>query len=149
MCFTIPNVIPIYAPWNPPKSQSGKPGPSPWWKKGIFYWCLAFIIVFIHCPNVIFIIPLIWFDSEIVFLFEKLCTIIFHRLSLYSSLLWKFSGLETSNNWEKKKKYEFSTAEFNEVRSPLSCWIHLIKRIICTFYNLHFLYNFSALRWRR
>ena len=26
--------------------------------RGIFYWCLVFIIVFIYCPNVTFIVPL-------------------------------------------------------------------------------------------
>ena len=52
--------------------------------RGIFYWCLVFIIVFIQCPNVTFIIPLIWFHSEIAFLFQVLSIIIFHRRSLYS-----------------------------------------------------------------
>ena len=37
--------------------------------RGIFYWCLVFIIVFIHCLNVTFIIPLIWFHTEVALLF--------------------------------------------------------------------------------
>ena len=39
------------------------------WCGEIFYWCLVFIIVFIHCRNVTFVIPLIWFRCEIAFLF--------------------------------------------------------------------------------
>ena len=37
--------------------------------RGIFDWWLVFILVFIHCPNVTFIIPLIWLHSKIAFLF--------------------------------------------------------------------------------
>ena len=55
--------------------------------RGILYWCLFFIIVFIHCPNGTFIIPLIWFHPEVAFLFYVLGTTIFHRRSLYSFLL--------------------------------------------------------------
>ena len=35
--------------------------------RGIFYWCLVFNIVFIHCPDVTCIIPPIWFHCEIAF----------------------------------------------------------------------------------
>ena len=37
--------------------------------RGILYWCLVFIIVFIHCLNVTFIILLIWFHTEVAPLF--------------------------------------------------------------------------------
>ena len=39
--------------------------------RGIFYWYLVFIIVFIHCPNVTFIIPLKRFYSKIAFFYSK------------------------------------------------------------------------------
>ena len=59
--------------------------------KWIFYWCFFIIIVIIHCPNVTFIIPLIWFRSEIA------GTIIFHRRSLCSFLLQWFLTLRQYN----------------------------------------------------
>ena len=37
--------------------------------RGIFYWCLVFIVVSMHCPHVTFIIRPIWFHSEIAVLF--------------------------------------------------------------------------------
>ena len=40
-------------------------------ERGILYWCLIFIIVFIYGPNVTFVIPLIWFYSEITFVYSK------------------------------------------------------------------------------
>ena len=58
------------------------------WGRG----CWVVIIVFVHCPNVTFIIPLTWFHSEIAFLFEVL-SIIFHRGSLFSFLLEYLSCL--------------------------------------------------------
>ena len=41
------------------------------YSRGIFYWCLVLIIVCIHCPNFTFIIPLVWFHSELPFFYSK------------------------------------------------------------------------------
>ena len=59
-----------------------------WWR-GIFYRCLVFIIVFIRWPNVTFIIPHIWFHSEITFLSYALGITIFHRRCRYRAPCYK------------------------------------------------------------
>ena len=64
------------------------------WKTGIhvFLFYHNFLLIFsldywfIHCPNVTFIIYLIWFHSEMGLLFKVLGTVIFDRCSLYSFL---------------------------------------------------------------
>ena len=56
-----------------------------WWR-GIFYWCFAFTIVFIHYPSFTY-----YLSSQVIllwnsFLYQVLCIVIFQWLSLYSYL---------------------------------------------------------------
>ena len=49
----------------------------------------------LYCPNITFIILILWFHSEIAFLFYVLCTIVFHTRSLYSFIF------ASHNSWAK------------------------------------------------
>ena len=67
--------------------------------RGIFYWCSVFIIVFIHCPNVTFIILFILFHSEIAFLFYQVLSFSIDAVSILSIidyiLMWIYTNVNS------------------------------------------------------